>query len=219
MIRYICLALVFLFGSAAPSAFAAQAEEHPMVAVTDFGTHQGAATCDINLRNAEQASCEYVIERLVEDGHFAVMDRALVEQRLQADDITAVGLIDPDTARQIGEILGARYLIYGNVNDVSVSATGTELAGNGVTVGTVKAHIIARMMDVQTGDIVMAAKGEGKSKTSYVKVKTQPVGIITIGTKKVTQDSVHNALQKAAYAAVDLLASRLYGNEEGAKKK
>ena len=93
---------------------------------------------------------------------------------------------------------------------------------SGVTVGTTKAHVILRMMDVSTGDIVMAAKGEGKSKTSYVKAGTKAVGYISIGTKKVTQDSVHNAVQKAAYEAVDILADRLYGGgmaNEKVKKK
>ena len=194
--------------------FAVEIGDKPVVAVMDFGTHKGALTSDIKLVHAEKASCDYIIDRLMESDHFIVMDKELIAKQLKDENLNTVGLIDPDTAKRIGELLHARYLIYGNVNDVSLSETGTKVdmsIGGGVTVTTVKSHIIARMMDVTTGDIVMAAKGEGKSKSTFVKVKSQPVGTIMIGTCKVTQDSVHNAIQKAAYATVDVLVERLYG--------
>ena len=112
----------------------------------------------------------------------------------------------------LAAMLGVDYLIYGNVTDVSVSDTGTTIEGSGgVTVGTTKAHIVLRMMDVSTGDILMAAKGEGKSKTSYVEVGSKNTGVITIGTYTVTYDSVHNAIQKSAADAVNVLVGRLYG--------
>ena len=196
-------------------ASAAAVPGHVSVAVMDFGTHKGAATADISLANAEKASCDYVIERLVEDGHFDVMDKELVQEQIQAENLDTVGLVDPDTARRIGEILGVSYIVYGNVTDMSASDTGTQIMGSGVDVHTVKCHIIARMMDVQTGDIVMAAKGEGSSKSSLTKVGTEEIGFFTIGSKRVSQVSVHNALQKAAYGAVDVLVQRLYG--EGKK--
>ena len=57
-------------------------------------------------------------------------------------------------------------------------------------------------MDIETGDIIMAVKGEGKSKSSYVKAQTRNIftGVKTlkIGNMTVTMDSVHNAIAKAA---------------------
>ncbi len=61
------------------------------------------------------------------------------------------------------------------------------------------------MMDIETGNIIAASKGEGKSKSSYVKAGSKPFGMIRLGTYHVTQDSVYNAVQKASYAAVDQL--------------
>jgi len=190
---------------------AAELMDKPTVAVMDFGRHVGATTDDIVFENTDKTSSDYIIEALVESGKYDVVDKDLLAEKLMQENLNTKGIIDPDTARRIGEVLGVRYIIYGNVNDVTGSSTGVQIYDNGADVYTVKAHIIARMMDVTTGDIVMAAKGEGKSKSSTAKVGTDRLGYITIGTAKISQVSVHNSIKKAAYAMVDKLTERLFG--------
>ncbi len=202
--------LIFSINSVA---LAGLIEDHAVVAVMDFGTHPGAASCDVALSNAEKMSSEYVITKLINDGKIEVMDKDMVKHQLEAAHVKTEGLIDPDSAKIIGETLKCRYLIYGNVNDVTVSDTGVNTLLSGVKVCTVKSHIIARIMDVTTGNIVMAAKGEGVSKSSLADINTLNAGI-TIGAVKVTQESVHNAIQKAAYNAVEVLENRLYGKHK-----
>lgn len=182
------------------------------IAVMDFATHQGATTADLDLMNAEKTTCEYVTERLVDCGKVSVVDKDLVQQVIQELNLNVVGIVDPDTAKQLGELLHVKYIVYGNVMDVTASDTGTGLGKNisaGLTVSTVKSHVMARIMDVDTGDILTMAKGEGVSKSTYVKAGSEPLGTISIGKSTVTQDSVHNALQKASYQAVDIMVKRL----------
>ena len=188
-------------------------EETAEIAIMDLGTHEGAVPFDINIFNAGRASSEYLIQRLFQVGKFNIMDRTLVENKIQAAGLNTTGLIDPDTAKKIGKIVGADYLVYGNVNDVTLSETGGGTAGVGLDISkiTVKAHIIVRVMEVETGKIISAAKGEGKSKGSFVRLKGAPTITLDIGRTKVTQDSVHNALQQAAFQTVDVLIKRLYG--------
>lgn len=193
---------------------AAKIEPNAKVAVMDFGTHPHAVTIDINILNAGKAAHEYILQRLVESGKVDVMDRFLVEEKIQEQGLNTTGIIDPDTAQEIGKLLGARYIIYGNVNDVTLSEVGTQVGIGGVTICTVGSHIIARVMDVESGEIISAAKGEGKSKSSFVKVKGGPIATVEIGKTKVTQDSVHNALQKAAFQTVDVLINNLYGSSK-----
>lgn len=223
MKKIFCLVFILcmycVVGSTAPLV-----DPNPTVAVMDFGTHQGAATLDINLVNAERTSAEYVIFRLVEDGRFDVKDVDAARKILNSNGIKIVGIIDPRQAKQIGELLGVRYIIYGNVNDVSASQTGTNailpvhhIAGN-VTIHTVKSHIIARVMDVNTGFIIAAAKGEGSSKSSYTDISALKTGV-KIGTEIVTQESVHNAIKKAAYDTVDILESKLFNSAAIDKNK
>lgn len=190
----------------------AEIVETSNIAVMDLGTHEGAVPFEINIFNAGKASSEYLIQRLFEVGKFNVMDRTLVEDKIRALNLNTTGLIDPDTAKKIGEILGADYLVYGNVNDVTLSETGGSTAGIGLDISkiTVKAHLIVRVMEIETGRIIGAAKGEGKSSGAFVRIKGSPVAVFEIGRTKVTQDSVHNALQQAAFQTVDKLIKQLY---------
>lgn len=204
MLKRLILAVFFavLYGS---QCFAAPIAKDANVAVMDFGTRPGATPSEININNAEYASSEYIINGLMNKHCFNIMDKDMVMQQLKAEHLTTVGLIDPDTAKRIGDLLHTRYIIYGNVTNVSVSDTGTQILtniGGGVNVCTVKAHVIARVMDVETGDILMAVKGDGKSKSSFVKLHAgnglTGVKVLKIGTVNVTMDSVHNAIAKAA---------------------
>lgn len=207
--------LTLLVLSNALAAQAAMIEKDAVVAVMDFGTHPGAASSDIALANVEGTTSEYVIARLINDGKMVVMDKENVRTQLEANNVKLTGLIDPDSAKVIGDVLNCQYIVFGNVNDVSVSNTGTRMlgpVGGDVNVCTVKSHVIARIMNVADGTIVMAAKGEGVSKSSYTDLHTLKGGI-QIGTVTVTQESVHNALQKAAFNAVDILTQRLYGQK------
>lgn len=207
--------LTLLVLSNALAAQAAIIEKDAVVAVMDFGTHPGAASSDIALANAEGTTSEYVIARLINDGKMVVMDKENVRNQLEANNVKLTGLIDPDSAKVIGDVLNCQYIVYGNVNDVSVSNTGMKMlgpVGGNVNVCTVKSHVITRIMNVHDGTIVMAAKGEGVSKSSYTDIHSLQGGI-QIGTVTVTQESVHNALQKAAFNAVDILTQRLYGQK------
>lgn len=184
--------------------FAAAIAKDANVAVMDFGTRPGATTSEISINNAEYTSSEYIINGLVNKHCFNIMDKDMVMHRLQEKQLKTVGLIDPDTAKRIGDLLHTRYIIYGNVTNVSISDTGTQIMtniGGGVNICTVKAHMIARVMDVETGDILMAVKGDGKSKSSFVKLHAgnglTGVKVLKIGTVNVTMDSVHNAIAKA----------------------
>lgn len=204
MLKRLILAVFFavLYSS---QCFAVPIAKDANVAVMDFGTRPGATPSEININNAEYASSEYIINGLMNKHCFNIMDKDMVMQQLKAKHLTTVGLIDPDTAKRIGDLLHTRYIIYGNVTNVSISDTGTQIMtniGGGVNICTVKAHMIARVMDVETGDILMAVKGDGKSKSSFVRLHAgnglTGVKVLKIGTVTVTMDSVHNAIAKAA---------------------
>ena len=200
------------------SVFAGKIEQGAKVAVMDFGTHPYAVTIDINILNAGKVAHEYILQRLFESQKMDIMDRTMFEAQLASENLNITGLIHHDAAQRIGKILGVDYIIYGNVNDVTLSEIGTQIGIGGVNVCTVKSHIIARVMNVETGEIITAAKGEGKSKSSFVKVKGGEILTVEIGRTKVTQDSVHNALQQAAFQTVDVLMERLYGTTNNSKR-
>lgn len=179
------------------------------IAIMDFGTRPGASEAEINVNNAEYVTSEYIIDRLVDDKCFQVKEKDFVIEQINAADISTVGIIDPDTAKRIGKMLNVRYILCGNVANVSLSEAGGALGGTGLTKNTVQAHIVGRVMDTETGSILYMVKGTGKSASTYTKVKGIVGGTLAFGTVQVTQDSVHNAIQKAAYAMVDELNKKI----------
>ena len=199
MKKFLTIVIVILLTFA--SGEATLIEKGASVGVMDLGVHKGTSDPDVNLIRAEGASSEYVIQRLVETKNFEVKDRTLILNVLEK--FNMLGLIDPDTAKKIGEILGVRYIVYGNVVDVVV-----EVEKALVTVNTVKAHIVIRIMDIETGNILMAAKGEGQSASGFIGDSEK--NFFFIGSTKVSQTAVHNALKKAAFQAVDVLNQRLF---------
>lgn len=196
---------------------------NPNVAVIDFGEHVGQASGGIGLENVGGTAADYIMDRLVTDGRVVLKDVAAVREQLKALGIETKGLINPVSAKVLGEQLGVEYVIYGNVNDVSVSETGVNALsplpsmGGKATVHTVKCHIIARVMDVKSGFIIAAAKGEGYSKSSNTDIAAGSV-TVTVGKEKVTQQSVHNAIEKAATETADMLTSKLFGTALANKK-
>lgn len=210
MKKFLIIALgIFLLSFAQVSALA-KIEINPTVAVMDFEPHEGTSSTNLDLLNAEKTSSEYVTNRLAASNKFTVIDRYTFEDELK--NVDTLGLISPEDAKKIGEILGVKYIVYGNVTDVT-TATDKML----VNVNRVRAHLVIRIMEVETGKIIMAARGEGQSESAFVGESEGK--FIAVGTVKVSEVSVHNALQKAAFQATDILVERLFGAEKSKKKK
>lgn len=223
--KKIVLGLIMLLMCCVPAWAAPLVGANPNVAVIDFGEHVGQASGGIGLENVGGTAADYIMDRLVTDGRVVLKDVAAVREQLKALGIETKGLINPVSAKILGEQLGVEYVIYGNVNDVSVSETGVNaltplpsMGGGKATVHTVKCHIIARVMDVKSGFIIAAAKGEGYSKSSNTDITAGSLSV-TIGKEKVTQQSVHNAIEKAATETTDMLISKLFGTALVNKKR
>lgn len=182
---------------------AAILEKDSEIAVMDFGILKREMEENLSLKDVGLMTSDYIIERLIDRKYFNVIDRPHLTEKLKNQNLVVIGSIPPDDAKRIGEILQVRYLIYGNVADVSLAEDNEAI----VTVNTIKARIIARIIDIQTGRILMAAKGEGKSESALVDLDGEAT--VTIGTKRVSQVSVHNSLKKAAFQAADILIERL----------
>lgn len=150
--------------------------------------------------NSEKVVSDYIIQELISTDKFNVIDKEIQLNLL--DGLNLVGVINPETAKKIGERLNVRYIIYGNVASVTIDDRETI-----VNVHTVHARLTARIMDVETGKILMMAKGEGKSDSTSLGNENN---LIAIGNVKVSQESVHNALMKASFQAVDTLVERLF---------
>ena len=157
---------------------AAAQSTRPTVAVLNFeyGTVQKwwSGTQDIG-----EGISDMIVDELVNDGSFRVFERKRLNTLLAEQNFQDSDRVDP-TAKlaKIGKMLGVKYVIAGSVTKFGTEQSSKGIGGGGFGggkfglggVGTSKGKanvaITARIIDVQTGEIMASAKGEGTSKRS-----------------------------------------------------
>ena len=166
------LAMVATVVGLAGSAWA-QAAKRPTVAVMDFdyGTvgYHWWGEYDIGKGMADQ-----VVDALVEDGSFRVIERKKLDTVLAEQDFAASDRADPSAAKlaKVGKVLGVKYIIAGSITKFGGEEksygggglVGGKLGGLGLKKAKTEVTLTARMIDATTGEILMSAKGEGVSK-------------------------------------------------------
>lgn len=187
---------IFFFLAVAVTNFV-EAAEKPKVAVMDLGEFSGAFISELNTDNVGAMASAYIENKLVADKRFTVISRELFKAELDKKILQISGLITANKAAEIAKILNVDYLIYGNVDNVDGIEKIFDVKLNGGKFHELKACLIVRMMDVKTGQIIAAVKGEGISKSTEFKGGKDAL-TIKIGTTEIPQICVHNAMKKAA---------------------
>ena len=109
-----------------------------------------------------------LVTALVNSDRFTVVERneAVLESLLKEQALALSGVVDPGTAARVGRMLGASGVIIGEVSEFGIRKTGTFVGIGGQKTITTRVVIDARLVDVETGRIVMAAPGFGQASTS-----------------------------------------------------
>lgn len=194
--------------------------DNPNIAVLNFTNkipkidNQYSAYGQISLEDASVAS-DRVMENLLDSDRFNLIERDQVETILNEHAFNLSGLVDTNTAVQIGKLAGVQYIVYGSVVNCSLKASGilydnSNYGGMSNDKYTVIADVTARFIDVETGRIVLMARGHGQSTSTANEIQwhqyrngyygkyydgTQK---IKFGAKEVSQTQVYNAIAKAA---------------------
>lgn len=194
MIAALCMCLVFMAGTC----MAASLKSHPTVGIMPL-ENRGLVSGGWD-REEMGAAVEYVYTDLQDSGRFKLLDRtrqrALVDE--YAHDMS--GLVDEDTAPAIGNQYGAQYLLMGSIIGVTTRRSETTVVGAGTKRAQVTATVSLRLVDTETGEVVLAATGRSRKNNTLVKA---PLGLIRIGTEEVDKEQVNEALEDAIHDAVD----------------
>ena len=194
MIAVLCMCLVFMAGTC----MAASLKSHPTVGILPL-ENRGLVSEGWD-REEMGAAVEYVCTDLQDSGRFKLLDRtrqrALVDE--YAHDMS--GLVDEDTAPAIGNQYGAQYLLMGSIIGVTTRRSETTVVGAGTKRAQVTATVSLRLVDTETGEVVLAATGRSRKNNTLVKA---PLGLIRIGTEQVDKEQVNEALEDAIHDAVD----------------
>jgi curli biogenesis system outer membrane secretion channel CsgG len=169
------ISIVFLTAIVMLTASAVDAKKR--IAVLDFEfnaiQHWWEGDWDIG-----RGIADILVTKLVTDGHYSVIERKQIETILSEQDFSHSGRVDPATAAKIGKILGLDGIVVGSITQFGTEDKKTGgiggvignragvLGGVGVKKTKAKVAINARLIDVNTAEILAVSEGVGQSKRS-----------------------------------------------------
>jgi len=110
------------------------AKNKTTVAVVEFADLEG------NVTNFGRFLAEELITRLHETEKFKVIERQLLNQVIKEQKLTLTGIVDPNSAKQLGRVLGVDAIVSGSITDLGKTA-----------------RVNARLISTETGEIFAVA--------------------------------------------------------------
>ena len=174
------LAAVVAAQGAAPVA-APGAQRRPRIAILDFDyatVYSGVAAIFGQNVDVGQGVSDLLVSYLVKDGSYSVIERKALDRILAEQNFSNSDRADATSAAKIGRLLGVDAIIVGSVTQFGNDTKTTGVGGVGGGLGRLglggvnrkqsKAIVglTARVVSVDTGEILAAAEGLGESKRS-----------------------------------------------------
>src|ERR1700682_3740647 len=121
---------------------------------------------------------DLLVKNLVTDGTYSVIERKALDKILAEQNFSTSDRANPATAAKIGKILGLDAIIVGSITQFGNETKNTKIGGAGGGFGGFgiggfghkdsKANVMldARLVDIDTAEILGVAEGKGESKRS-----------------------------------------------------
>jgi curli biogenesis system outer membrane secretion channel CsgG len=172
-------ALALLFGATVEAQTPAAAGRRPRVAILDF--EYATVYRDVQLifgQNIDvgKGITDLLVTNLVKDGTYSVIERKALDKILAEQNFSNSNRADATSAAKIGKMLGVDAIIVGSVTQFGNDTKNTGVGGVGAGLGKLgiggvsqkqsKAIVglTARIINVDTGEIMAVAEGKGESK-------------------------------------------------------
>lgn len=146
----------------------------------------GAVSSEVGTYDVGKGITSLLITKLVNDGTYSVVDRQMLDSILKEQNLSVSDRADPATACKIGKILSVDAIMVGTITQFGFESKSTNVGGlaglgtsyipyvggyTGFGLGSVgvhksKAHVAidARIIDINTTEILGAVHGAGESK-------------------------------------------------------
>ena len=103
---------------------------------------------------------------LMKTGRIRLVERARVDAAMKELQLATAGVVDSNTAAQVGKLIGARYAVLGSVTAVSVNDEWRSVKIAEKTDRKVEVAVEARLVNLETGELLGAGRAVGKAKSS-----------------------------------------------------
>jgi len=157
------------------------ADRKKRVAILDFeyGTvKSGVAAMFGSDVDVGRGISDLLVKHLVQDGTYSVIERHALDKILAEQNFSTSDRANPSSAAKIGKLLGVDAIIVGSITQFGGENKNTKVGGGGGGwggfglggVGHTKSKAIvsidARIVDIDTGEILGVADGKGESSRS-----------------------------------------------------
>lgn len=164
-----------LFACFMPLIFGASEKKRVAILNFDFGTVHRWWSGDWDIG---KGIADLVVTELVKDGTYSVIERKALDAVLAEQNFSNSNRADATSAAKIGKVLGVSAILVGSITQFGTEDKGFKLGGiggkwggfGGGKVGTSKgiANVVidARLVDVNTAEVLAVATGKGESSRS-----------------------------------------------------
>jgi curli biogenesis system outer membrane secretion channel CsgG len=197
----------------------------------DYGTvHQYTRAIFGSDIDVGKGISDLLVTYLVKDGTYSVIERKALDKILAEQNFSNSDRANPTSAAKIGKLLGVDAILVGSVTQFGNDTKSTGASGVGAGLGKVglggfgkketKAIVAldARMIDIDTAEILAVAEGKGESKRSSVSMLGGGGGWGGFGAGGVnfgSSDFQNTIIGEATKAAVEHLSTEVVaGNDK-----
>src|SRR5215813_13542914 len=162
--------------TANPNAAAGARKKRVAVFDFDYGTvHEGVSAIFGRDIDVGKGIADLLVTYLVKDGSYSVIERKALDKILAEQNFSNSDRANPTSAAKIGKLLGVDAIIVGSVTQFGNETKNTNVGGAGGNwggfglggLGKKKSKAIvaltARIVDIDTGEILAVAEGKGES--------------------------------------------------------
>ncbi|MFQ5601993.1 MAG: CsgG/HfaB family protein [bacterium] len=153
-----------------------------------------------NHKGVGEGLSDMLTTELVKTGHYRVIERQELEQILKEQKLGMSGIVTPQSAAELGKVLGVEFAVMGAVTEFGYkkSSTGGRIKGFGLGVQKQSATVAldCRMVNTSTAEIISAEHVRKEKSSKGLKIDTRK---IDFKSQKAFDESL---VGKAARAAV-----------------
>jgi len=162
----------------AASAQASATPRKKRIAIMDFDyatVHGGIAAIFGQDIDIGKGVADLLVTNLVKDGSYSIIERKALDKILTEQNFSNSDRANPNSAAKIGKLLGVDAIVVGSITEFGNETKNTNLGGAGGALGgfglgglghkksKAVVALTARMVDIDTGEILAVAEGKGES--------------------------------------------------------
>lgn len=136
---------------------------------------------------------DILITELVGSERFIVVERTKIKKILKEQKTSVSGIVDPATAVEIGRLMGVNAVVIGSISEFGMRKAKTGIPGFRREKEILQAVVDIRLVDVQTGVILVAESGRGE--TSISKTSMLTINVETTQDETMTGTVIREAIE------------------------